>query len=605
MHEKMLQRIYLQKCLQGIRMDLSTTVECREDILSQEIYDYITDFPVSEFEGAGESFCYTNIENLYNIVYISRSDLTGLRRDIFEYRSTPKLYGLCPIEGSGTGKGFRPDALIATGSLQVQGSPLNLTGRGCVICFIGTGIDYTLDVFRDENGRSRILAIWDQTLQTGTPPEGFLYGSEYTREEIDRALLAEDPYGIVPSRDEIGHGTIMASAGAGSNLTGERAFLGAAPEADIVVVKLKPCKEYLRSLYMVPAGVPAYQENDIMLAVQYAEGFVTNFYRPVTICMGLGTNLGDHTGTSALGDYLNTVALRRSRAIVVAGGDEGNAAHHYRGRLENSLNTDLPDAVNEGNVEVRVAEGCNGFLLECWGKLPDTLQVGLRSPGGEIIPPVRIKSQTSLTYRLIYERAVISMDSTLVEPLSGDQVIRFRISDPTPGIWTFMVTAQGPVYNGIFDMWLPLSEFLTAPVYFLKPDPYITLTEPAYAARVISVTDYNPSNQSFAVNSGRGFSRNSVIRPDLAAPGVQVPAIRRRMTENFDGSAMGAALTAGAVTQLFQWTVVETRSLYAETQEIKSYLIRGADRVPNLTYPTREWGYGRLNLEGTFNALAT
>lgn len=584
-------------------MDFNRTSVCRENILSQEIYDYITDFPVSEFEGAGESFCYTNIEDLYNIVYISRAGLTGLRRDLFEYRSTPKLYGLCPIEGSGAGNGFRPDALIATGSLQIQGAPLNLTGRGCVLCIIGTGIDYTLDVFRDVTGRSRILAIWDQTIQTGTPPEGFLYGSEYTREEIDRALLSEDPYGIVPSRDEIGHGTIMASAAAGSILTGEQAFSGAAPEAFIVVVKCKPCKDYLRNLYLVPEGVTAYQENDLMLAVQYAESFVRNFYRPVTVCMGVGTNLGDHTGASALGEYLDTVALRRSRAIVVAGGDEGNAAHHYRGRLKSDLNALSADIVNEGNVEVRVAEGCKGFVLECWGKLPDTLQVGLRSPGGERIPPVRMRNQTGFTYRLIYESSVITMDSVLVEPVSGDQLIRFRISDPTPGIWTFLVEPQGPVYNGIFDMWLPVTQFLTAPVYFLKPDPYITLTEPAYAERVITVTDYDPLNQSFSVRSGRGFSRNGIIRPDLAAPGVQVPAVSDRRAENFNGSALGAALTAGAVTQLFQWTVVETRSFYAETQEIKSYLIRGAGRVPEVTYPTREWGYGRLNLEGTFNAL--
>lgn len=57
-------------------------------------------------------------------------------------------------------------------------------------------------MFLDENGNSRILAIWDQTVQTGIPPEGFKYGSEYRREDINLALRSEDPYSIVPSRDE-------------------------------------------------------------------------------------------------------------------------------------------------------------------------------------------------------------------------------------------------------------------------------------------------------------------------------------------------------------------------------------------------------------------
>ncbi len=575
---------------------------CRERILSEDVYDYITDFPLSGFAGLGEALCYTDIDNLYTIVYLDRKGLPNFGVEQFQYQSVPKLYGLMQLAAAGNT--FNPDALIASGITQVQRAPLNLTGRGCVLCVVDTGIDYTMDVFRDENGNSRIRAIWDQTIQTGTPPEGFLYGSEYTRDDINAALQSSAPYEIVPSRDENGHGSILAALAAGSNVTGAQRYIGAAPDADIVMVKLKECKDYLRRFWLVPEGVPAYQENDIMLAVQYADSYAKELSRPVIVCLGLGTNMGDHAGNSALSRYLNAVAVRRSRAIVVCGGNESNSAHHYRGRRSAAGgaqdSASAAPAENDMNVEVRVSENCSGFVMECWSSLPDTLQVSLRSPGGETIPPLRLNNGQSITYRLVYESTIITLDSTLVEPSSGEQLLRFRLEQPTPGIWTFLVSSAEILYNGTFDMWLPISEFLDAPVYFLRPDPYITLTEPAMATDVISVTSYNSANLSFAIDSGRGFSRTGAIRPDFAAPGVNVSTIDGSRS----GSSLAAAITAGAVAQLFQWAVVEWKSPYAESRELKSYLIRGASRSADLTYPNREWGYGRLNVAGTFEAIA-
>lgn len=573
---------------------------CREEILSENTYDYITDFPLSGFSDLGDSFCYTDIDGLYYVIYLDASQTADSPVGRFQYQSIPKLYGLMQIMGGNDT--FNPDALIASGILQAQRQPLRLTGRGCVICFIDTGIDYTMDVFRDADGNSRVLAIWDQTIQDGTPPEGFLYGSEYTREDINRAIRSEDPYQIVPSRDEIGHGSTLAALAAGSATTGTNRFLGAAPDADIVVVKLKECKDYLRQLNLVPRGVPAYQENDIMLAVKYADSFAEVLSRPVIICLALGTNMGDHAGNSALSRYIDAVAVRRSRAVVVCGGNEGNAAHHYRGRLpqtETVQGTGTTAGIPDNNVEIRVGENCSGFALECWSSLPDTLQIGLRSPGGETIPPQRVGSGQSISYRLVYESTIITLDSTLVEPASGEQLFRFRLQDPTPGIWSFQIISPGDVYNGTFDMWLPITEFLDAEVYFLRPDPYITLTEPGMAQDVITVTSYNPANLSFSIDSGRGFSRTGAIRPDLAAPGENIYTIQGYRS----GSSLAAALAAGAVAQLFQWAVIQWRSPFAESRELKSYLIRGAERTSYLAYPNREWGYGRLDVAGTFEAL--
>ncbi len=439
------------------------------------------------------------------------------------------------------------------------------------------------------------MAIWDQTIQSGAPPEGFLYGTEYTREDINRALLSENPYEIVPSRDENGHGSAMAGVAAGSRLSNGLSYFGAAPEADIVVVKLKECKPYLRDFFMVPQGVPAYQENDIMLAVQYVDGFANMFYRPIVICLGIGTNYGDHAGSSALSRYLDLVAVKRSRVVVVCGGNEGNAAHHFQGSLAN----DGRDTANNAAVEVRVGENSRGFILEFWGNVPDVFTLSVRSPGGETIPPIRLGIQDSITYSFVYERTRITIVGSLVETTSGEELVLMRVVAPTPGIWTFQVQPLGEIHNGIFHLWLPITQFLNTSVYFLSPNPYITLTAPAMASNVISVSTYDNVNNSFYINSGRGFSRTGDINPDFAAPGVNISTIYGKQT----GSSLAAAVTAGAVAQFMQWAVVDRNNSYVESREVKNYFIRGASRSFELTYPNREWGYGRLNIVGTFDAL--
>lgn len=568
-------------------------MDCKARVLSDHYYDVITDYPLRIENVEGYDLCSTDVEHLYNIVYINRSGAGNILEQFQEYQSMPKLYGL--MQETGVAGGFDPGSLIAGGITQIQRPPLNLTGRGTVVCIIDTGIDYTNAAFRDADGNTRILAIWDQTIQEGTPPEGFLYGTEYTTEEINRALRSQDPYSVVPSRDENGHGSAMAGIAAGSSIDGGYTYLGAAPDAWLVVVKLKECKPYLREFYLVPGEVPAYQENDIMLAVEYADSFARVFRRPVVICLGVGTNMGDHSGSSFLSEYLSAVAVRRSRGVVVCGGNEGNAAHHYQGQLP----VRSVGGENSVDVEIRVGEGSRGFYLELWGNVPDVFNLSIRSPGGEVIPPTRLGLNQSITYGFIYERTRVTIDGTLVEPNSGEQLIRFRIEDPTPGIWTLRVMAVGELHNGTFHLWLPITAFLDVPIYFLSPDPYITLTEPAMARDIISVSTYNSRNNSFYTESGRGFTRTGAIRPDFAAPGVDVSTIFGKNT----GSSLAAAITAGAAAQFLQWAVVEGYNSNAESREIRNYFIRGASRDANLTYPNREFGYGRLNMVGTFDAL--
>ncbi len=568
---------------------------CEEIIQSNEYMDLIIDYVVPEAYEAvlGSERCSIQVDEQYRIWYANRRNLPSINVSEYTYQYIPKLYA--PIQND-----FNTLNLSETGSLRVQRPPLSLTGSGTVIAIIDTGIDYRNAAFRNPDGSTRILAIWDQTLlQSDYPqfraPIGIPYGVEFTREDINRSLRGEIP--PLPTGDEIGHGTAVASVAAGSNIQNGLDFLGAAPNADIVVVKLKQAKPYLREYYLIREGAVAFAENDVMLGVKYAQSFRIPLARPVVICPGIGTNMGDHAGNVALDVYLDNSAAKRGQAIVIGGGNEGNAAHHFTELLSQTDSSQIPPY---SDVEIRVGEGEQGFVLEMWGNAPNVFRASVVSPGGERIPDILLGQGQSVTYSFVYENTKITIDSIVVEQGSGDELVVFRFKDPTPGIWTIRVSVIGTPYQAAFHMWLPVTEFLSAETYFLNSSPYTTLTEPSLTPNVLTVSVYDGENGSFYVNSGRGYARDGRIKPDVATPGVEVPTIRGART----GASMAAALAAGAVAQFMEWAVVQGENPLVEGKEIKNYFIRGAQRDDYYSYPNREVGFGKLNVNGVFESLA-
>ncbi len=555
--------------------------------MSEDFLDIIVDYDVivEILEGADVEFCYREIDAGYGIAHVRRSQVQPVSIGNYGYSTIPKLYGLMQAGE----RGFDASPLAAMGNIRVQNPPLALQGSGVIVGFVDTGIDYREDVFRREDGSSRILSIWDQTIQTGEPPEGFAYGTEYRRADIDRALAAAEPETVVPSTDTNGHGTKMASAAVGSLLDQGLTFRGAAPLADIAVVKLKGAKAYLRDYYLIDDRAEAFAENDIMEAVNYLQQMAVAFSRPVVIVIGLGTNMGSHDGTSALDSYLNIVAGRRSRVVVVGGGNEGDREHHY----ENFM---------PSNVEIRVAGQMKGFCAEIWGSLPDVYAVSIRSPGGEVSPVIDFRNGMDRNVSFIFERTRIQVGIVLVEKDAGDPLIFLRFADPTPGIWTVTLTAsaRGANGDGIYHMWLPIEEFLEQSVTFLQPSPDVTLTEPANASEVITISAYDSYTDSWYASSGRGFSRSGGIKPDLAAPGV---GVHTALGET-DGSCMAVSLAAGCVAQFLEWAIVDGNAFAVDSRGTKSFLIQGAERPGGIRYPDKRWGYGRLNINGTFETLA-
>ena len=566
-----------------------------EAIISENYVDYITDYVIEGNTSSGQSldYCSIQVNEQYRINYVNRSQLPDLNVSDYYYYGIPKLYGLLQDE-------FNTLNLTEAAIYQVQQPPLSLTGKQVLIGFVDTGIRYTEPIFRDEFGNTRIEAIWDQSLEiSGRAPEGFFYGSEFSREDINRALAAEQgAREIVPSWDDNGHGTIMASIAAGSDL-GENIFIGAAPDTDILVVKLKGAKQYLRDYYLINEQAEAYQENDIMLACKYLLQYARVFERPLVIVLGIGTNLGDHAGNSPLGRYLSELNRRRNVAVVVAAGNEGNASHHFLGNLNRTAEEMESEQDVFENVEIRVGEGEKGFICELWGSSPDVYEISITSPGGERIPRISFNYEEGLNFGFVYEQTRIEIDIVLVEEFSSQELIFMRFMDPTPGVWTIRVYNRGMVNNGIFHVWLPLRQFLSGETYFLSPNPYTTITEPAMAQDVFTIGAYNARTGAFGFFSGRGNNRIGYPKPALTAPGIDVFTPIGRSS----GTSIAAAYTAGAIADFLQWAVIEGNVPLISGLGIRGYFVQGAERDVELRYPNREWGYGRLNLQGVFDEL--
>lgn len=572
-------------------------MDCKERILSEDYLDLITDYNVMRDYGqlTGTDFCYQEIDDDLYLVYASKRDVTSYDLSA-EYESIPKCFGLMDVRQAqmdGEFQNFNFQPLIASGIIETNNPPLSLTGSGVIIAFIDTGIRYDLDVFKREDGSSRILAIWDQTIQTGTPPAGFYYGTEYTNEQINAALGSENPYNVLPSRDEIGHGTKMASVAAGSILEQDMLFRGAAPDASIVVVKLKPAKQSLKDYFVIPPEAVCYSETDIIMGLKYVQSFYQVFSRPLVICIGLGSTMGDHAGNSHFSNYLDRISRRRNIAMVICGGNEGNTAGHFAGQVESSGGEGYQD------VEIKIGENEFGFSAFLWGEIPNIFTVEIRSPDGEVIPRINYRIGQLRTYRFLYSSTVVNVEYVLIEQSSGQQLIFFKFEKPLSGIWTIRVYAATEVSDARYNMWLPIAGFLRSDTYFLNPDPYTTLTEPAYVQSAMTVSMYNSENNSFYLRSGRGFSRTGQVVPELVAPGVNISTV----LGDDSGSSLAAALAAGAVADFLQWAVIEQNNETVNSITVNNYFIRGAQRERGITYPSMTWGYGKLDLAGVFRAL--
>ncbi|MCL2704477.1 MAG: S8 family peptidase [Defluviitaleaceae bacterium] len=521
----------------------------------------------------------------YIIVYINEKDVEIKIGEIKTFTSSlfPYVLGL-----------LNEAELNTSGIMQVQRHPyLYLRGNGVLLGFVDTGIDYTQASFRYEDGSSKIQYIWDQTIR-GNPPRGYLYGSEYNNGDINRALFSSNPFEVVPHTDTVGHGTFLASV-AGSREMDE--FIGAAPDAEIIAVKLKKARPFDRRRVLIPREQEnAFSSDDFMMGIQYILDKAQELRRPVAICVSLGTNMGGHDGFSTLERYLSRVSGIAGTAVCAAAGNEGKAGHHVHGRIIS--------AGDSYDIKLRAGSKAEDIYLTMWNNASDRMSVSITSPTGERVGRVPARSGSIYRSPLVLERSTVTVEYLFPVEGSGGQFTRMRILAATPGVWTITVYGDS-ILDGTVNIWLPLTGFISPETKFLTPSPNFTVVTPATAHGVITCGAYDSRKDSLFDSSSWGPSRRTDILPDLAAPGVDIGGFYPTGYGRMSGTSVAAAITAGASALMLQWGIVQNNDISLDSFRVRGNLIRGCMRRRGVEYPNNQWGFGRLNLLDAFRHLRT
>lgn len=559
----------------------------------------------------------------------------------YGYHNLPKLYTLMDVS-----------AVEDIGATAVRDIPgLNLDGRDVIIGLVDTGIDYRNPAFLDRTGNTRIEYIWDQNQESymvGKPIYGF--GGEFSREEINRVIKGESSAeGVIPPGDDIGHGTFLASI-AGGNEDLEENFTGVATGASIIMVKLKEAPRPLREFYKYSQTDVCYSEADIALGISYLIQKAVQLAKPMVICLGLGTTLGDHAGNSNLELYIDNLAGLRGICFVAPVGNELGKGQHYVGG--GAYGGDMGFATSGGlsgsdisrpeTMEINVEDGVDGFILEIWGNAPGLLKVMVESPSGQRFNNISPSDSGSFSENFLFEGTGVFVENVVVDSLSGDQVYFIRFDKPAQGIWRIVVQETINQLGGGFNGWISAGQSWSDKISFVRPSPEITITAPGSCPGVITVSAYNNDNNAIYVNASRGYTRKGSVKPDITAPGVDIkgvfasgggassgeeaspgeevspggevlpgeevspgggvssgggmPAAGRVLYSNRSGTSIATAFTAGAAALMLQWGIVERNNLGINTEIIKQMLIRGANRENSDIYPNNIWGWGKLDV---------
>ena len=440
-----------------------------------------------------------------------------------------------------------------------------LSGKGSLIGLIDSGIDYTLPIFRDAMGNSKILYYWDQAVGNN-PPEGFKQGTLYTNSDINEAINGKKD---IPISITATHGTHVGSICA-----------QIAENAQFIVVRVgnRQTDVYSRS-------------TEFMRAIKFVLDKALEENKPISINISYGTNEGSHRGESLFEQYINDMCLYWKNNIVVAAGNNGNKGGHKR--------IDL-NVENQDIVEFVVGQNETVLNINIWPNFADEFTITVVDPSNNITQSLSVENNQisnnirgTLVSGVFYEIMPYSIQRRITIRLSSNNQI-------TPGIWKIEFTKIN-IVDGIVDLYLPTSEGLSPDTRFLSPSAVLTVTVPGTASRVITVGSYDARTDVVSSFSGRGDSSRGIFKPDLLAPGENILGYLIGGTiGSLTGTSMATPHVTGCCALLMEWGIVQENDVYLYSQKLKALLLQNARRSTSGTYPSDSNGYGFLDMSDIY-----
>ena len=484
------------------------------------------------------------------------------------------IYNSLSIISQGTSNGINANEEI--GANFFKNNPnISLNGEGVLIGLIDTGIDYLHPDFIYDDNTTKIVSLWDQS-KDGKPPKGFFIGSEYTREDINNAILNNDS---ALSVDDEGNGTMLAGICAGMGKVNKN-YVGVAEDAELIIVKMGKVDGNYNNA-MVTAGF------------DYIKQQARELQKPVVVNFGFGSN--SRVGVSQR-DLTELTFYERGGCLVNAAGNEGNTDTHNSGRLlyKNDVKT----------IELEVNDFEESINIEIWFNKPDIARVAVLSPSGELTRDVDARIYNTVVGQMDLESTIYSITYIFPTLFSGQQQVRINLTNVPKGIWKIILTGEY-IIDGEYNAYLSNRALLKPGTKFTDSDPNKTINYPATYNDNVTVGAYNTIDNSIWPSSSRGNTISDLLKPDIVAPGVNIIApYPGGGYATVTGTAPAAAYTSGCISYLLQNNVViGNYPRLAFVQHIRTYLRAGATRLDNISYPNNNLGYGFLNIKGAFYQL--
>lgn len=468
----------------------------------------------------------------------------------------------------------------AAGTDYIYKNPyIQSTGKNVLIAIIDSGIDYLHPDFI-ENNKTKIVSIWDQESDKKKPPDGLIFGSEFTSDDINKAIEANDK---TLTEDRIGTGTTAAGIG---NLNSQ--YKGVAIDSELVVVKLREYKDTYKK------GKINYQKSDFLAAIRYVLDVAKKEDKNMIINLTIGLISKSIVESTMLSTFNE---LSKPGTIVVSGaGNEGNTDIHYRGNIKNKVEDIIIQVGEQTNLDITLV--VNG---------PDKIGAILISPSGEMSYKIMYTPEY-YTYKGKFNLENTPYEMRLSYPWleAGNEELTISLYDIKPGIWTLRLIPEF-IIEGNYDVYLPNKNIISEETRFSDPASEATISMYAASENVITIGTYNDKTDSIWIGSSKGPVKLSLIKPDIVAPGVDIISTYINSSYNTSiGTGVSSSIVSGVLAIMFEYITSEYE--FAEellsVQPLKTYLMLGATKKDIYIYPNITQGYGILNLKNTIVEIA-